>query len=544
MSAARNPVAEVISWASTTATPEILTPKNGTAFDLEAFIALHLRVRRGPFPWNGSLRKWELEVCPFNPEHTGGCAVITQGANGRPGFKCQHNGCTDKHWREVRELFDGAGETNKLRPESRAQMTDVGLLNTRCLADIEAKPVRWLWPGRVARGKLTIIAGNPGLGKSQITASIAAVVTTGGRWPVDRQQSPHADVLFLTAEDDPADTLRPRLEAAGADLARVHVIDGVIRGYTGDGGRKSRAFSLEDNLQALEAKLAELGDVAVVVIDPITAYLGNTDSHKNADVRALLAPLGELAARHNVAIIGVSHLSKAAGMQALMRVSGSLAFVAAARAAYLVATDPQDKTRRLFLPLKNNLGPDATGLAFRIEGATVASPAGTLTTSRVCWETEPVSISADQALQAECPPERTTALDVAKEWLQDALAYGPLTAEDVSDRAKADGVSTKTLQRASKALKVQKQKSGMEGPWSWSLPPKMAKSAEDAQVSDVATFGEIGHLRDTDTQQQPSSAEINSSKGVNHEAETIARDDATSRLGNGGESGQVTRGVR
>jgi putative DNA primase/helicase len=544
MSGARNPIQEVIAWASKTAPPEIPIPKNGTAFDLEAFIACHLVVRRGPFPWDGSGRKWELEACPFNAEHTGGCAVITQGANGWPGFKCQHNGCADKHWREVRELFGGAGETNKLRPESRAQMTDVGLLNTRCLADIEAKPLRWLWPGRVARGKLTIIAGNPGLGKSQITASIAAVVTTGGRWPVDCQQSPHADVLFLTAEDDPADTLRPRLEAAGADLARVHVIDGVTKGYTGDGSRKTRAFSLDDDLQALEAKLAELGDVAVVVIDPITAYLGDTDSHKNADVRALLAPLGELAARHNVAIIGVSHLSKAAGMQALMRVSGSLAFVAAARAAYLVATDPRDKTRRLFLPLKNNLGPDATGLAFRIEGATVASPAGPLTTSRVCWETEPVSITADQALQAECPLERTTALDVAKEWLQDALAYGPLTAEDVSDRAKADGVSTKTLQRASKALKVQKQKSGMEGPWSWSLPPKMAKSAEDAQVSDVATFGEIGHLRDTDTQQQPSSAEINSSKGVNHEAETIARDDATSRLGNGGESGQVTRGVR
>jgi putative DNA primase/helicase len=499
MSAGRSPVEEVIAWASPQRTVAVPAPKNGNSFDLEAFIARHLMVRRGPFPWDGTGRKWELEACPFNREHTNGCAVITQGANGRPGFKCHHNGCLNKHWRDVRELFDGLRKEGAFHSESRAQVTDKGSLNTRCLADVEAKPVSWLWPGRIARGKTTIIAGNPGLGKSQITASIAAVVTTGGLWPADHQQSPHADVLFLTAEDDPADTLRPRLEAAGADLARVHVIDGVTKGYTGDGSRTTRAFSLEADLQALEAKLAELGDVAVVVIDPITAYLGGTDSHKNADVRALLAPLSELAARHNVAIIGVSHLSKAAGMQALMRVSGSLAFVAAARAAYLVATDPQDKTRRLFLPMKNNLGPDATGLAFRIEGATVASPAGTLTTSRVCWETEPVSITADQALQAECPPERTTALDVAKEWLQDALAHGLLTAEDVSDRAKAEGISTKTLQRASKALKVQKQKSGMEGPWSWSLPPKMAKCAEDAQVSDVATFAQNGHLRDIET---------------------------------------------
>jgi len=216
-------------------------------------------------------------------------------------------------------------------------------------------------------------------------------------------------------------------------------------------------------------------------------------------------------------------------------VTGSQAFVAAARAAYLVATDPQDKTRRLFLPLKNNLGPDATGLGFRIEGATVASPAGPLTTSRVCWETEPVSITADQALQGESSPERATALDVAKEWLQDTLADGPIPAEDVSDRAKTDGISEKTLQRASKAMKVQKTKLGMEGPWSWSLPPKMAKSAEDAQVSDVATFDEIGHLRDD--KHQVSNTENNSSKGVNHEAEIIARDDATGRVGEGGESG-------
>jgi putative DNA primase/helicase len=495
MSAARNPVQEVIAWAPKTTQSEVPAPRNRAAFDLEAFIARHLVVRRGPLPWDGSGRKWELEVCPFNPEHTGGCAVITQGTNGWPGFKCQHNGCADKHWREVRQFLDGSREKIILERESRSQMTDVGSLNTRCLADVEAKPVSWLWLGRIARGKLTIIAGNPGLGKSQITASIAAIVTQGGCWPVERQSCGCGDVLFLNAEDDPADTLRPRLEAAGADLSRVHVIDGVTRGYTGDASQKSRTFSLEDDLHALAAKLAELGSVAVVVIDPITAYLGDTDSHKNADVRALLAPLSELAARHNVAIIGVSHLNKAAGMQALMRVSGSLAFVAAARAAYLVATDPQDKARRLFLPLKNNLGPDASGLAFRIEGETVASPAGPLTTSRVCWETELVSMTADQALRAECPPDRTTALDVAKEWVQDALAYGPLTAEDVFDRAKADGISMKTLQRASKALKVQKQKLAMKDPWLWSLHPKVAKSAEDAQVSDVTTFDENGHLR-------------------------------------------------
>jgi putative DNA primase/helicase len=201
-----------------------------------------------------------------------------------------------------------------------------------------------------------------------------------------------------------------------ACLRRVHVVDGVIVGYTGDGSREERTFCLQDDLHALEAKLKELGGVAAVVIDPISAYLGGTDSHKNAEVRCLLAPLSNLAARYNVAVIGVSHLSKAAGAQALMRVNGSLAFVAAARAVYLVAADPGDKVRRLFLPLKNNLGPDVDGLAFKIEGATVGSPAGILETSRVMWAPEPVLMTADEAMQAaEGTPRRTSALDEAKE---------------------------------------------------------------------------------------------------------------------------------
>src|SRR5262249_25966303 len=161
-----------------------------------------------------------------------------------------------------------------------------------------------LWPDRIARGKVSIIAGNPGLGKSQITASIAAIVTIGGRWP-DGSPSTAGDVVFLSAEDDPADTLRPRLEAAGADLQRVHVMDSVAGGYTGEGQQQNRAFSLQRDLEALSAKLAELGNVAAVVIDPITAYLGDVDSHRNADVRALLAPQSELAAQHGTAIIGV-----------------------------------------------------------------------------------------------------------------------------------------------------------------------------------------------------------------------------------------------
>jgi KaiC/GvpD/RAD55 family RecA-like ATPase len=377
----------------------------------------------------------------------------------------------------------------------RGDEPSAGSLATRRLSDIVAQPVSWLWAGRIARGKVTIIAGNPGLGKSQVTASIAAVVSTGGRWPVDRTTCAAGDVLFLTAEDDAADTLRPRLEAAGADLRRVHTIDGVIAGYSGTGAQQNRVFSLQEDLPGLSAKLAELPGVGAVIIDPISAYLGDADSHKNAEVRALLAPVAELAARHGVAIIGVSHLSKAGGTEALMRVSGSLAFVAAARAAYLVAPDPDDRARRFFLPMKNNLGPDSAGLAFRIEPATVQSAAGPLQTSRVAWDPEPVTTTADEVMQTPTD-ERRSALREAEEWLEEMLIESKPAAEVQRDAADA-GIAKRTLRRAAESLGVVKEKAGMSGAWKWSLPLKVSNGPEDVQQKSLDTFGDLGHLRDT-----------------------------------------------
>ena len=233
-----------------------------------------------------------------------------------------------------------------------------------------------------------------------------------------------------------------------------------------------------------------------MVIDPITAYLGGVDSHRNAEVRALLAPLGELAARYNTAIIGVSHLTKAGGPQALMRVTGSLAFVAAARAAFLVASDPQDRARRLFLPMKNNIGPDDKGLAFHIETATIQSSAGQLSTSRVVWESQPVSMRADDVLQSEMVPQNLSALAEATAWLQAALAAGPVCAAEVKEKAKADGITLMTLRRAADALSVLKQKASMSGGWLWSIPAKVLTAGEFAQEKSLSTFGDPEHLPD------------------------------------------------
>jgi putative DNA primase/helicase len=279
------------------------------------------------------------------------------------------------------------GTTEKGETHAAGDMPAAGTLVTRRVSDVDARPIRWLWPYRIPRGKLTIIAGHPGLGKSQLTADVAARVTAGGKWPDGvGHATGGGHVIVLTAEDDTADTLRPRLEAAGADLERVHVVDGVIRGYSGDGTRYQRQFSLESDLAALDAKLSELERVELVVLDPISVYLGNIDSHVNAEVRGALGPVKDLAERHRAAFVAISHMSKAGGTQALLRVTGSLAFIAAARAGYLVAADPETAERMLFLPLKNNLARPQPGMAFRIETAKVSSAAGAIETSRVVWD--------------------------------------------------------------------------------------------------------------------------------------------------------------
>jgi putative DNA primase/helicase len=262
---------------------------------------------------------------------------------------------------------------------------------TRSFATITPKPVSWIWPGRIAAGKYTTIAGEPGLGKSQLTALMAATITTGGDWPEGEGTAPLGSVIIVSSEDDPEDTIAPRLMAAGAEMTKVHELQGVQHQSV------NRTFNLAEDLAPLEDTIAALGDVRLVVIDPISAYLGGTDSHKNDDVRALLAPLQDMAQRRAVAVLGITHLNKGGG-SAMARFTGSGAFVAAARAAYLVAKDADDPDRRLFLPVKNNLGEDKTGFAYTIQGATVA---GGIPTSRVVFAPGLVDAQADAVLAAQ-----------------------------------------------------------------------------------------------------------------------------------------------
>ena len=334
----------------------------------------------------------------------------------------------------------------------------------RCIDGVESKPIEWLWPGRIACGKLSLIAGDPGLGKSQVMAALAATVTTGGQFPVDGARCEPGAVLFVCAEDDVADTIRSRLDAAGADVSRCYILDG-FTDTDEKGNVRHRLFNLGTDVDRLHRVVRQIGNVRMVVIDPISAYLGGVDSHKNTDVREILNPLGTMASLCGLAIVGVSHLNKANAQSALQRVSGSLAFVATARSTLLVVRDKANRHRRLLLPLKNNLAPEDYGFAFAIASVTQGNG---IISSRVEWEAEAVTVTADEAMFADTD-ERNGQLQTAKQFLAELLANGPVKAKEAEKASLEAGIAWITLQRAKKALGIVSQKEG-KGPFKWVLP--------------------------------------------------------------------------
>lgn len=232
-------------------------------------------------------------------------------------------------------------------------------------SDVEPKKMKALWGNRFYCGKLGFIAGDPGLGKSLIAAHIAATVSAGGNWPFGEGAARRGDVIYITAEDGVAQTIRPRLEAAGADLDRVHIAE-CLEDQSG-----RRPFSLVADMALLEQVLQSVRKPRLVIVDPINACLSSTgfrpfNPNDVSQVRALLCRLEALATRHRVAIICVTHFTKAKGVT-LFRVTGSFAFVAAARSVFTVARKEDGSDQRVLAPVKNNLAADGHAIAFRIE---------------------------------------------------------------------------------------------------------------------------------------------------------------------------------
>jgi hypothetical protein len=330
---------------------------------------------------------------------------------------------------------------------------------TVCAADVAPQEISWLWRYRLALGKLSIIIGDPGLFKSGLVLSLGATVTRGALWPDGSGAAPLGNVILLSAEDDIGDTIRPRLDAAEADVSRVHVLTMIVS-LDDKGQPTRRGFSLAEDLEALDALLTRLPETRLVIVDPISAYLGGSvDSHNNSEIRGILAPLAELAARRKVAVLAVSHLNKGGQLNALYRASGSLAFVAAARSVYLVARDPNEPTRRLFLPIKNNLAPELPGLAYSV----VESPRGG---PMIAWHPEPVHMDASEALMQPSEGHARQRGD-AGEWLRQKLQSGPVPSNELKRLAAEAGIAWRTLNRAKGVIGARSCKDGEQ--WVWRL---------------------------------------------------------------------------
>lgn len=333
-----------------------------------------------------------------------------------------------------------------------------GLVVVR-LSTVKPEQLEWLWRGRFPLGKLSLIAGNPGLGKSWVSLDVAARVTRGDAWP-DGSPNTAGRVLLISCEDGLSDTIVPRLMAADADLDRIDAIKGVRRA----GSRGEFLFSIEDDLPELEALIVSNPELRLVCIDPIGAFLGSGDSHKDTEVRAMMAPLVMLAEKYGVAIIGVMHLNKGAGNGgAMYRLSGSLAFPAVARAAWLVTEHPDDKDRRLMSPIKANLSERPEAVAFEIGGDPAA----------IKWG-ETVEMTADDVMARMAEANAADASINPTEWLKALLARGPVACDTVQAEARQLGIGESRFKAARKALRVEARRKGglgADGKWFYELPP-------------------------------------------------------------------------
>lgn len=382
--------------------------------------------------------------------------------------------------RHITRYLSAGNPCTRLVKESPASKPLGETAKTICFADVAPEKISWLWFMIIALGKLSLLVGDPGLGKSLVTLVMAARTSLGGLWP-DGSPCPIGNTIFITCEDDPADTIRPRLDAAGADVSKIHIVTAVCKA---DG--KKKTFTL-DNIPALEEAIIRIGNVKLIVIDPISAYMGGSDSHNNAEVRGVLAPLSELASKYKVAIVAVSHLNKGSG-QAIYRAMGSLAFVAAARAVWAVLKDKDDPNRRLVLPIKNNIGNDTSGLAYRVATAANGAP---------CLEWEPGPVNVDVAWAMT--PAMTSGGDSgerqeAKAWLIECLSNGGLPAKDIEREAKDAGFSLATLRRAKQDAGIKSVKASFGSGWIWTIPEDAHETSKALTPERVSILGKDEHL--------------------------------------------------
>jgi putative DNA primase/helicase len=321
-------------------------------------------------------------------------------------------------------------------------------------SEVEVKPIDWLRRPYFTRGKLHEVVGDAGLGKSLFVIDLVARITLGRGLPDPRKSDSVGVVAILSAEDDAADTLVPRLMAAGANLDLVRIIPPAM----GD-----QPLTLPDHLHLLEQTIRRYKVVAIF-IDPLSAFLSDkVDSHNDSSARRVLFALSELAKRTHCAIVCVRHLNKSSNVErAQYRSSGSIAFTAATRASYIIASDPRDKSpdpRRVFACVKINIAAKPPALMFRPTPSQENPDVPVLE-----WIDEHCPLSADDLLRTR-KMRNADALSEAVEFLKDELRDGAKPTDEIDKRARELKIAESTLKRARAKAGVKAFKDKFNGEW-------------------------------------------------------------------------------
>jgi putative DNA primase/helicase len=360
-------------------------------------------------------------------------------------------------------------------------------------ADLKPQPVRWLWRDWLARGKLHVMAGAPGQGKTTLALQMAATITVGGRWP-DGSRSEAGSVLIWSGEDDPADTLTPRLIAMGANLDKVHFVSGTrVRG-------EELPFDPANDMPQLAAAAERIGDVLLLIVDPVVSAVA-ADSHKNTEVRRALQPLVDLGNALDLATLGISHFGKGgAGRDPTERVIGSIAFAAVARLVMVVAqaTAEDGEKCRMLARSKSNIGPDDGGFEFGVVQVELDDHPG-VQASRVKWgcavEGTARELLADAEASQDGDSNRGAATSDAVEALRLILSTDSVPSKSATAQMKSEGHSEKAIRTARERLNVVVSRSGfgVEMKSYWRLPPSlMPIDAHSRPSKERASMGTNG----------------------------------------------------
>jgi hypothetical protein len=521
--------------------------KNGSGFSSRLKVEEYLSAKGIGFRRKSAVDQhgrivWQLDACPFDPSHRKPDSAVFQDAHGKLGFHCFHNSCAGRGWKEFTTRvgkpevhhYDppltrgprvggfGSGEQAQGHQNGASsggtnspQQGSEGLVCVT-LSSVLPQPVRFLVDGFFALGKITLIAGDGARGKTSMLNDVIACVTTG-RPALGLTYVPPdpLDVLILSAEDDAADMIVPRLLAAGADLQRVHLIKG-IKSNKKDG--KPEPFNFH-HYQMLANELVRRPAVKLVVVDPAGAYVGGVDDHKDAELRQLLGPLADLAAEAKVSLVLVKHLNKGADARAIHRVTGSVAWVNAARAAYLIAAHPDDEERRVFIPIKGNLTRKPRGREFQLRSLAREEALHQLGAFQHLDERDKEALAAqlfcvqwlgDSDMRPEDAlvtqrRERSTKVEECATWVKEFLKGFAWPDDEVEAAAKNAGHTFDNYKRAKTALRAEGLASkprgfskrwwiGFGNPKEWKDRPAPVSAAvpEQNQTAETAQTAETG----------------------------------------------------